>query len=63
MTAAACTVLLCSKPRGGGGGLPAPGKCMTGKNDAYFWQMILMEWTKKNKKSSHTIVHFYAPRA
>jgi len=45
MTAAACTVLLCSMPRGGG--LPAPGKCMTGKNDAYFWQMILMEWTKK----------------
>jgi len=30
MTAA--TVILCSKPRGG---LPASGKCMTGKNDVF----------------------------
>jgi len=54
MTAA--TVLLCSKPRDGS--LPAPGKCMTGKNDAYFWRMILMEWIKK-KTSSHTILNIF----
>jgi len=38
------SIYLCSKPRGG---LPAPGKCMTGKNDVFLANDIEGDEKKK----------------